>query len=372
MVIILFLLFTTSCNDNSSESPSFAAIFNPPLKKAMFEKTVDFQNHFRKYLDESLAKFNQAGRNGDKPYQAGVVSLTDYDADKEILSFEIKWQAKWVKQFFSDFPYETQKWINIAPLEAETLWKAGKQKPFFIQVNRLDDHSIIGNAIIIRDKKVWEFGWLKPEMVRIPAGSFKMGDNKVSMKSFYMGKYEITFAEYDQFAESTGRNKPDDKGWGRGNRPVMNVYWHDATAYAEWLSQLTGGNYRLPTEAEWEYAARAGTDTEYWWGNEIGSNNANCYGCGSQWDSKQTAPVGSFSANPFGLHDTAGNVSEWTCSEYDSQYNGKEKQCATSADSLSLRGGSWYNSAWFVRSAYRNGYKPTGRDGSVGFRVSRL
>ncbi len=159
----------------------------------MFEKTVDFQNSFRKYLDESLAKFNQAGRNGDKPYQAGVVSLTDYDADKEILSFEIRWQAKWVKQFFSDFPYENKKRINIAPSEAETLWKAGKQKPFFIIVNRSNDRIIISNAIVRGKKKVWDFGLLKPEMVKIPAGSFKIGANKVSMKSFYMGKYEVTF-----------------------------------------------------------------------------------------------------------------------------------------------------------------------------------
>ena len=362
---------------------NFAAIFNPPplqeLKRGMFEKTVDFKKRVQKYhedriqlFDESLAKFNQAARDGDKPYQAGVVSLTDYDADKEILSFEIKWQAKWVKQFFSDFPYENKKWINIAPLEAETLWNAGKQKPFFILVNRSNDRSIISNAIVRGEKKIWTFGLLMPKMLRIPAGSFKMGDNKVSMKSFYMGKYEITFAEYDQFAEATGREKPDDKGWGRGNRPVMNVSWHDATAYAEWLSQQTRETYRLPTEAEWEYAARAGTDTKYWWGNEIGSNNANCYKdyCGDSFE--YTSPVGSFSANPFGLHDTAGNAWEWTCSEYTDKYNGKEKQCSTSASRLSLRGGSWDNGARYVRSAYRDRFTPTNRNNDVGFRVSRL
>jgi hypothetical protein len=378
MVVILFFLFIASCKDNSSESPSFATIFNPPLKKAMFEKTVDFQNRFRKYLDESLVKFNQAGRDGDKPYQAGVVSLTDYDADKEILSFEIRWQAKWVKQFFSDFPYEKQKWIKIAPSEAKALWNSGKEKPFFILVNRLDDRSIIGNAMLRIDKKLCFFGTkyvddiLIPEMVRIPAGSFKMGDNKVSMKSFYMGKYEVTFAEYDQFAEATSREKPDDEGWGRGNRPVMDVSWHDATAYAEWLSQQTGETYRLPTEAEWEYAARAGTDTEYWWGNEIGSNNANCNGCGSQWDSKETAPVGSFAANPFGLYDTAGNVWEWSCSEYTDKYNGNEKQCSTSASMFVLRGGALNILPLGVRSAYRHGYTQDYHNLELGFRLVRL
>ena len=118
-------------------------------------------------------------------------------------------------------------------------------------MNRLDDRSIISNAIVRGEKKVWLFGLLK-EMLKIPAGSFKMGNNIVSIKSFYMGKYEVTFAEYDQFVEATGRDKPDDRGWGRGNRPVINVSWYDATAYAKWLSQQTRQTYRLPTEAEWD------------------------------------------------------------------------------------------------------------------------
>ena len=348
MVIILFLLFTTSCNDNSSELSSFAAIFNPPplkeLKQNMFEKTVDFEKRVQKHhadrmqvFDKSLAKFNQAVTNGDKRYQAGVVFLTDYDVDKEIFYFEIKKQAKWVKQFFSYFPYEKQKWIGIAPEKAKALWEAGKEKHFFILVNRLDDGSIINNAIVRGEKRVWVFGLLIPELVFIPAGSFRMGGNKVSMKSFYMGKYEVTFAEYDQFAEATGRDKPDDRGWGRGNRPVIKVSWHDATAYAKWLSEQTGGTYRLPTEAEWEYAARADTSSKYWWGNEIGSNNANCDGsCGDSFE--YTSPVGSFSANPFGLHDTAGNVWEWTCSEFKQRSDTKKTQCVTSPDVLSIRG----------------------------------
>ncbi len=125
-------------------------------------------------------------------------------------------------------------------------------------------------------------------MVWIPAGSFKMSDiqgsgyddekpvHRVSIDRFAMGKYEVTFAEYDKFAEATGRTKPDDEGWGRGKRPVINVSWNDATAYAKWLSKQTSKNYRLPTEAEWEYAARAGTETKYWWGNNISTNKANC------------------------------------------------------------------------------------------------
>ncbi|OAD19069.1 Sulphatase-modifying factor domain protein [Candidatus Thiomargarita nelsonii] len=237
-------------------------------------------------------------------------------------------------------------------------------------------------------------GSLGPEMVWIPAGSFRMGDmnvtvtsfqgggdgdekpvHEVSVSGFAMGKYEVTFAEYDKFAEATGREKPSDEGWGRGNRPVIYVSWRDAVAYTEWLSEQTGQKYRLPTEAQWEYAARAGTETKYWWGNEIGTNRANCDGCGSRWDDKQTAPVGSFAPNPFGLYDTAGNVWEWLCSEYESQSSGKERLCAKKINEnsrLSLRGGSWNVDSSGLRSAFRIVRRPTGRHGVVGLRLARL
>ncbi|MDM8558418.1 SUMF1/EgtB/PvdO family nonheme iron enzyme [Candidatus Parabeggiatoa sp. HSG14] len=237
---------------------------------------------------------------------------------------------------------------------------------------------------------------LGPEMLWISAGRFRMGDIQgggrddeqpvhwVLVDKFAMGRYEVTFAEYDKFAEATGRKKPDDKGWGRGNRPVINVSWYDATAYTEWLSQQTGQQYRLPTEVEWEYAARAGTETKYWWGNTASHEYAN-YGkdkcCGvlakgkDRWE--YTSPVGSFEANPFGLYDTAGNVWEWTCSEYENKYKGKEKRClgkkhAIHSFILSFRGGAWGYVAKGMRSAYRNRFKPVYFSDSVGFRVARL
>jgi formylglycine-generating enzyme required for sulfatase activity len=225
---------------------------------------------------------------------------------------------------------------------------------------------------------------LGPEMVLIPAGSFRMGDiqggggsdeqpvHTVYVNQFAIGKFEVTFAEYDKFAEADGRTKPNDQGWGRGNRPVINVSWYDATAYAKWLSDQTGYTYRLPTEAEWEYAARAGSLTSYWWGHDIGSNRANCKACGSKWDHKQTAPSGSFEANKFGLYDTSGNVWEWTCSEYESKYNDKEKQCVTNAILFVLRGGSWISSPRNVRSANRGWNGPSVRDVGCGFRLVRL
>ncbi|OQY51343.1 MAG: hypothetical protein B6247_19555 [Candidatus Parabeggiatoa sp. nov. 2] len=228
----------------------------------------------------------------------------------------------------------------------------------------------------------YQFVSLGPKMVMIPAGRFKMGeiqgdgnrDEKpvhwVSVDKFAMGVYEVTFAEYDKFAEATGRSKPSDRGWGRGNRPVINVSWDDATAYAKWLSEQTNHHYRLPTEAEWEYAARAETTTKYWWGNNIGSNKANCWRsyCGDSF--QYTAPVGSFAANPFGLYDTVGNMWEWTCSEYQGKYTGKEQRC-TNSSLRALRGGAWNDLPGFVRSATRDWISRDDRSDGVGFRLAR-
>ncbi|MEN8218955.1 MAG: SUMF1/EgtB/PvdO family nonheme iron enzyme [Pseudomonadota bacterium] len=213
-------------------------------------------------------------------------------------------------------------------------------------------------------------GGFGPQMVVIPAGRFQMGDiqgggDKVSIKHFAIGRYEITFAEYDRFAEATDRKRPDDGGWGRCNRPVVNVSWHDATAYAKWLSDQTGRHYRLPTEAEWEYAARAGTNTKYWWGNKIGSNRANCASCGSQWDDKTTAPVGYFAPNPFGLYETVGNVWEW-CADPWHSYDGIERL----GDSRLLRGGSWFLSPKDCRAASRSLSQSDNRNTLIGFRVA--
>jgi formylglycine-generating enzyme required for sulfatase activity len=229
-----------------------------------------------------------------------------------------------------------------------------------------------------------------PEMVLIPAGSFRMGDlngggdddekpvHRVDVAAFGLGKFEVTFAQYDAFARATNRALPNDGGWGRGSRPVINVSWDDAQAYVKWLSSKTGTAFRLPTEAEWEYAARAGTTTKYSWGNEIGRNNAVCNGCGSQWDGKQTAPVGQFRANAFGLYDMHGNVWEWTEDCYNGSYQGAPSTGAawTSGNCTYrvLRGGSWlwlYKAAT-LRAASRLSNIPAGWNSSGnGLRVAQ-
>jgi formylglycine-generating enzyme required for sulfatase activity len=164
----------------------------------------------------------------------------------------------------------------------------------------------------------------------VPAGSFTMGSpefeegrrwvregppHRVTIaRELAVGRFALTFDEWDACVGDGGCNgrKPRDEGWGRGRRPVINVSWDDAKAYVAWLANKTGKSYRLLTEAEYEYAARPGPHTDYPWGYVVGRNNANCDGCGSQWDNKQTAPVGSFAANRFGLYDVAGNVWQWT------------------------------------------------------------
>ncbi|MDD5300678.1 MAG: formylglycine-generating enzyme family protein [Gallionella sp.] len=206
-----------------------------------------------------------------------------------------------------------------------------------------------------------------PEMVLIPPGSFMMGvpgsqQQRTISQVFAVGKYEVTFAEWDACAAAggCGKYRPDDQGWGRGRQPVINVSWNDARRYVRWLSQKTGKSYRLLTEVEWEYAARAGTTTVYPWGDAIGSGNANCNGCGSQWDNKQPAPTGSFKANAFGIYDMNGNVCEWT-------EDCINDNCARRA----ARGGSWFYDALSVRSTYHTGDSTDARDLDDGFRVAR-
>ncbi|TGO03097.1 hypothetical protein PN36_12910 [Candidatus Thiomargarita nelsonii] len=230
-------------------------------------------------------------------------------------------------------------------------------------------------------------GGLGPKMVWIAAGSFRMGGDyssekpvhKVSIKRFAMGQNEVTFAEYDKFAQATGREKPNDRGWGRGNRPVINVSWHDATAYAKWLSQQTGKQYNLPSEAQWEYAARAGTETKYWWGNTASHEYANYGNWGpvvkgkDRWE--YTAPVGSFAPNPFGIYDTVGNVWEWCADSWHGTYKGAptDGQVWRGGDESYrvLRGGSWLNGPRVARTAFRNWDGSDVRLGYFGFRVIR-
>lgn len=230
-----------------------------------------------------------------------------------------------------------------------------------------------------------------PEMIVVPSGKFRMGDIQgnhgkdelpvrevIVKRPLAMGRYEVTFDQYDEFVKATGRQLPADESWGRGRRPVIHASWNDAVAYAAWLSQQTGKRYRLPTEAEWEYAARAGTETTYWWGNEPKPGFANCIGCGSQWEGKQTAPVGSFKPNAFGLFDTSGNVSEWVQDCRHENYQGApsdgsawQEKDGGDCGRRGLRGGFWLRAHDNVRSSVRLWNRPTFGGRALGFRLVR-
>ncbi|WP_051219849.1 SUMF1/EgtB/PvdO family nonheme iron enzyme [Rheinheimera baltica] len=224
-------------------------------------------------------------------------------------------------------------------------------------------------------------------MITIPAGSSMMGSNdgdadeqpihRVTINAFKLMESEVTFAMWDACVAAGGcSHKPDDGAWGRGNRPVINVSWNDVTTeFVPWLNRATGQTFRLPSEAEWEYAARAGSTTQYSWGNDVGRNNANCDGCGSQWDDKQTAPVKSFRPNAFGLYDMHGNVWEWTQDCWNDSYSGAPSTgSAWQAGDCSrrvVRGGSWYNAPSGLRSAFRNWPSASVRSSSRGFRLAQ-
>ncbi|WP_417913346.1 SUMF1/EgtB/PvdO family nonheme iron enzyme [Candidatus Electronema sp. TJ] len=223
-----------------------------------------------------------------------------------------------------------------------------------------------------------------PEMLLLPGGRFRMGDiqgkgtkferpvHEVELDSFAIGRYPVTFAEYDLFCEATGREKPEDKGWGRGQRPVINVNWHDAAAYCQWLSQETGQPYRLPTEAKWEYACRAGTESAWCFGDD--EAQLEDYAWYKKNSGCKTHPVGEKNANAWGLHDMHGNVREWCADWHDADYYAvSPKDNPTGPDSGSgrvIRGGSWGYSPDVACAANRDGFAPDYRFLDLGFRVA--
>ena len=236
-----------------------------------------------------------------------------------------------------------------------------------------------------------------PQMVSIPAGSFMMGsqaseagrdDNegpqrRVTVPAFAAGKYEVTWAEWARCVSAGGCTSLTADGFGGGTRPVTNVSWDEAVAYTKWLSNKTGQTYRLLSEAEWEYAARAGTQSAYWWGGSASREYANygmdacCGGLASGADKwAKTSPAASFPANGFYLHDMHGNVYEWVRDCYENSYsagqpsNGSAYQGGSCPNRV-YRGGSWFDDLQFLRSANRNWDGPSNRGNDLGFRVAR-
>ena len=230
-----------------------------------------------------------------------------------------------------------------------------------------------------------------PEMMVVPAGRFQMGcvsgqdcrdrefpvEEVVIPQVFAVSKFEVTFDDWNQCVAGDGCNghQPDDVNWGRGNRPVIYVSWENAQVYVSWLSSQTGKVYRLLSESEWEYVARAGSSSAYSWGGYIGVNRANCRGCGSPWDGMQTAPAGSFPPNAFGMHDMHGNVWEWVEDCWIENYSGVLPYSSAwrsgNCDYRVARGGSFGANPTELRSAHRIPLSAGFRIVDLGFRVAR-
>ena len=271
---------------------------------------------------------------------------------------------------------------GVAPGQKRIIWNVLEEVP------ELEGDNIVF-MVEIDDSLIWEAKNGRPriEWVDIPAGTFMMGSSssevdrgsdegpqhQVTLSGFKMSKYEVTFAQYDVFCEATDRSKPYDEGWGRGSRPVINVSWNDATAFAKWME------CRLPTEAEWEYACRAGTSTPFNTGGCISSAQANYNGdypysyCIKGSYLQKTRPVGSYAPNAWGLFDMHGNVFEW-CNDWYERYSSSSQTNPVGPSSGSnrvLRGGSWGGHGRYCRSAYRISNTPgTNPDG--GYQGIRL
>ena len=229
------------------------------------------------------------------------------------------------------------------------------------------EHSLKSPVILMPD------GLPAMEMVTLSGGNFIRVHEEtelvceVEVSAFSIGRYAVTFDQYDLFAKATQRKLPGARGWGRKSRPIMKVSWFDATAYAQWLSDITGEDFRLPTEAEWELACRAGTKTDYSFGDKITKDQVNF-----DKTNGQTMPVGSYPPNRFGLFEMHGNVWEW-CSDWYGKFPKKNVKDPRGPDDGSyrvLRGGSWFVNAALSRSTSRACDEPGERDHSRGFRLA--
>ncbi len=225
-------------------------------------------------------------------------------------------------------------------------------------------------------------------MVFLDSGYFDMGcvsgigcfDNElpvrnIQVQQFAIGRNEVTFDDYAIFAKASLKSVPDDNQWGEGQNPVINVSWYDARAYTKWLSKQTGANYRLPSESEWEYAARAGTETRFNWGDSVMNKRAACDECNDSETVYRTVKVRSFAANAWEIFDVHGNVAEWTqdCwnnSHRNANTDGTAREKGDCTRRV-VRGGSWILTPDYVKSASRNYFNAENKVSFLGFRVVR-
>ena len=225
-----------------------------------------------------------------------------------------------------------------------------------------------------------------PELVSIPPGTFRMGSDEGHRSErpvrhvavgtpFALGKYEVTVGEWQACLDAGACSSRPDRNEVGDSTPVHNVSWQDAQDYIAWLRQITGQPYRLPTEAEWEYAARAGSTTRFWWGDLVGVGKADCQDCGGDWDRSKPSDIGAFPPNPLGLHDMNGGVMEWVADcwiqDYRTAPGDASARVEPNCGQRTLRGGSWRNDQSYATATSRLGYDAGVRYYTNGFRVAR-
>jgi len=331
--------------------------------------------------------------SGEKPYQG--MTLSDFDLKYKIVHEPL---GRLGNELDDVIGKATEKQVEARYRTCDEMWEAANGNKEGQEVKWQEPERISGfektridmefqeKTSIAEDRTLYEkpAGKLGIEWVDVPAGTFIMGSpvnekgrekgeiqHEVTLSAFRMSKYDITFDQYDTFCEATGRKKPGDAGWGRGNRPVINVSWHDATAFAEWMG------CRLPTEAEWEYACRGGTTTPFNTGQKLSVAQANISQNSIIGVHKvltkggKTTLVGSFPPNAWGLYDMHGNVGEW-CSDWKEKYSSTKQYNPKGPDSgffRVIRGSSWGSGPNDCRSAFRQFFIPSLRDAGLGFRL---
>ncbi|WP_172965268.1 SUMF1/EgtB/PvdO family nonheme iron enzyme [Candidatus Thiodictyon syntrophicum] len=349
-----------------------------------------------------IKTFNTRSAARDPAFTAGTATLVKDGYDIQTGKFPVELKLKDWSRGLADV---TEPQVRLERDAARTLYQGGPNYPVFFELApdgklkaaRLDD--VPGTRLTLAPTV--KTAAVKVDMVRIRAGNFLMGCqedlcdpwekpvHRVQIAAFDLGKYEVTFADWDACTADGGCKKiPEDRGWGRGNRPVFNISQNDVQEYLIWLARKTGQPYRLPSEAEWEYAARAGTSTRFSTGKCISTEQANYDGtwsdpsnCGANTGVNlgHTQPVGSYPANPFGLYDMHGNVCEWVEDCWNETYNGAPGDGSAWLTNRSylgcerqvLRGGAWSGPAWANGSSIRGSSEHLTWDSLCGFRVAR-
>jgi formylglycine-generating enzyme required for sulfatase activity len=377
----------------SAEPEVIAAVYKRLMQKYHPDKNPDNPAEAERRAREFIEAYAVLG----KPDRRAA-----YDRERAFGSngYGARWEEDWDRREEPEpaprrEEADTPSWWWEETAAASSPSDAPEMDDMDMEARQRETAARLGLSVFFRDRV--RSGGKGPELAVIPPGAFTMGSPGLEperepregplhhvtfTRPFAIGRFAVTFDEYDRFCEATGRRKPDDRGWGRGRRPVIDVDWHDAEAYCEWLSrpEQTGQRYRLPSEAEWEYACRAGTATAFWWGSTIAVTQANydgnyIYNGGTEGKyRKKTVPVDEFQPNPFGLYQMHGNVWEWCGDAWHGDYwgapaDGSAWEHGGSQGSCMARGGSWGNFPAGLRSASRVWYAATFRDDHLGFRL---